>query len=134
MMYPIPHGFMTPTQSRRSFIKALAASSIGGPLVAASNSGPLIAYVGTYTSPLQNMRATQVDLPPGNGRGIHLFEVDRATGAMTPCGLVEMERVPVVSLSIQRRRIFTPAMKPSGLETMNRDQSAPSRLILRTAN
>ncbi|MCB1210154.1 MAG: lactonase family protein, partial [Verrucomicrobiales bacterium] len=85
---------MTPTQSRRSFIKALAASSIAGPLVAASNSGPLIAYVGTYTSPLQNMRATQVDLPPGNGRGIHLFEVDRATGAMTPCGLVEMGTSP----------------------------------------
>ncbi|MCP5559623.1 MAG: lactonase family protein [Verrucomicrobiaceae bacterium] len=85
---------MTPTQSRRSFIKALAASSIAGPLVAASNSGPLIAYVGTYTSPLQNMRATQVDLPPGNGRGIHLFEVDRATGAMTPSGLVEMGTSP----------------------------------------
>jgi glutamate dehydrogenase len=39
--------------------------------------------VGTYTSPLQNMKATQVDLPPGNGEGIHLFEVNRQTGAMT---------------------------------------------------
>ena len=56
--------------------------------------GKLFAYVGTYTSPLKNMRATQVDLPPGNGRGIHLFEVDRETGAMTPAGIHEMGNSP----------------------------------------
>ncbi|MDB4662198.1 lactonase family protein [Verrucomicrobiales bacterium] len=55
---------------------------------------PLMAYVGTYTSPLKNMRKTQVDLPPGNGRGIHLFTVNRDTGAMTPAGLVEMGTSP----------------------------------------
>jgi len=55
---------------------------------------PLIAYVGTYTSPLQNMRPTQVDLPPGNGKGIHLFRVDRTTGAMTPVGIHEMGTSP----------------------------------------
>lgn len=55
---------------------------------------PVIAYVGTYTSPLANMRPTQVDLPPGNGRGIHLFEMDRTTGALTPCGLHEMGTSP----------------------------------------
>lgn len=53
-----------------------------------------MAYVGTYTSPLQNMRATQVDLPPGNGRGIHLFEVNRTTGALTPAGVHEMGTSP----------------------------------------
>lgn len=53
-----------------------------------------MAYVGTYTSPLKNMRDTQVDLPPGNGRGIHLFHVNRDTGAMTPAGLVEMGTSP----------------------------------------
>lgn len=53
-----------------------------------------MAYVGTYTSPLQNMRPTQVDLPPGNGRGIHLFHVDRSTGAMTPAGVYEMGTSP----------------------------------------
>lgn len=53
-----------------------------------------MAYVGTYTSPLQNMRATQVDLPPGNGRGIHLFKVDRQTGAMTAAGVHEMGTSP----------------------------------------
>ncbi|MDA7921899.1 lactonase family protein [Verrucomicrobiales bacterium] len=55
---------------------------------------PLIAYVGTYTSPLKNMLETQVDLPPGNGRGIHLFKVDRSTGKMTPAGLHEMGTSP----------------------------------------
>lgn len=61
---------------------------------AADTKGRLMAYVGTYTSPLQNMRPTQVDLPPGNGRGIHLFEVDRTTGAMTPSGVYEMGTSP----------------------------------------
>jgi len=55
---------------------------------------PLVAYVGTYTSPLKNMKATQVDLPPGNGRGIHLFEVDRSTGAMSASGVYEMGTSP----------------------------------------
>ena len=55
---------------------------------------PLFAYVGTYTSPLQNMRPTQVDLPPGNGKGIHLFRVDRTTGAMAPAGIHEMGTSP----------------------------------------
>ena len=41
---------------------------------------PLIAYVGTFSSPLRDVLPTQVDLPPGNGRGIHLFQVNRATG------------------------------------------------------
>ena len=40
------------------------------------------------------MLPTQVDLPPGNGRGIHIFRVDRATGAMTPAGTVVMGTSP----------------------------------------
>src|SRR4026207_458007 len=55
---------------------------------------PPMAYVGTFSSPLHDVLPTQVDLPPGNGRGIHLFEVDRATGAMTPIGIVEMGTSP----------------------------------------
>lgn len=58
------------------------------------NEPPVMAYVGTYTSPLQNMRPTQVDLPPGNGRGIHLFRVDRKTGALTADSVVEMGNSP----------------------------------------
>lgn len=57
-------------------------------------SAPLMAYVGTYTSPLKNMPATQVDLPPGNGRGIHLFKVDRTSGALEAAGVVEMGTSP----------------------------------------
>jgi 6-phosphogluconolactonase len=53
-----------------------------------------MAYVGTFSSPLQDVLPTQVDLPPGNGRGIHLFRVDRETGALTPDGIVEMGTSP----------------------------------------
>ena len=55
---------------------------------------PLVAYVGTFSSPLHGVLPTQVDLPPGNGRGIHLFTVDRESGAMTPAGVVEMTNSP----------------------------------------
>ncbi len=88
-------------RSRRSFLRtsvALAGTTplISGLLQAQSNesSGPLIAYVGTFSSPLRDMLPTQVDLPPGNGRGIHLFQVNRATGAMTPAGIHEMGTSP----------------------------------------
>lgn len=54
----------------------------------------LMAYVGTFSSPLKDMLPTQVDLPPGNGRGIHMFNVDRDTGAMKPTGIYEMGTSP----------------------------------------
>lgn len=56
--------------------------------------GPLMAYVGTFSSPLRDMLPTQVDLPPGNGRGIHLFQVNRDTGSMTPSGIYELGTSP----------------------------------------
>lgn len=56
--------------------------------------GPLIAYVGTFSSPLQDMLPTQVDLPPGNGLGIHHFRVDRVTGEMTPIGVTRSGTSP----------------------------------------
>lgn len=56
--------------------------------------GPLIAYVGTFSSPLRDMLPTQVDLPPGNGRGIHVFRVDRTTGAMTSASIYELGTSP----------------------------------------
>ena len=87
--------------SRRSFLKtsvALAATTrlMDGLLQAQSGAaaGPLLAYVGTFSSPLRDVLPTQVDLPPGNGRGIHLFQVNRATGAMTPAGIHEMRHEP----------------------------------------
>lgn len=93
-----PHS--TKTYSLRFFLKTTVMLASMMPLAgalqaqAADGRGRLMAYVGTYTSPLQNMKATQVDLPPGNGRGIHLFEVDRTTGAMTPAGVHEMGTSP----------------------------------------
>lgn len=87
------------TPSRRTFLKLSTALAGGGPVFASSlkaqsDAKPLIAYVGTYSSPLRNVRPTQVDLPPGNGRGIHLFRVDRATGALTPHGVFELGSSP----------------------------------------
>jgi 6-phosphogluconolactonase (cycloisomerase 2 family) len=64
------------------------------PRQSATAAEPLIAYVGTFSSPLRDVLPTQVDLPPGNGRGIHCFNVDRVTGAMTPTGTVEMGTSP----------------------------------------
>jgi 6-phosphogluconolactonase len=88
-------------RSRRSFLKESVALAGAVPLGASSRAaradepgGPLIAYVGTFSSPLSDVPPTQVDLPPGNGRGIHLFRVDRATGALTPAGVFEMGTSP----------------------------------------
>ena len=41
-------------------------------------SGPILAYVGTYSSP-QGPEGSK-----GNGQGIYLFAMDRATGTLTP--------------------------------------------------
>ncbi|MEO8268779.1 MAG: lactonase family protein [Aureliella sp.] len=54
----------------------------------------LLAYVGTFSSPLKDMLPTQVDLPPGNGRGIHIFQVDRDTGNLNEAGVFELGTSP----------------------------------------
>jgi 6-phosphogluconolactonase (cycloisomerase 2 family) len=82
-------------QSRRSFVGNSAAAC--GVLVQALPSdkqGSLFAYVGTFSSPLKNVLPTQVDLPPGNGRGIHIFRADRQSGSLTPAGITEMGTSP----------------------------------------
>ncbi len=90
-----------PGVSRRSFLKAAALLAGNGPLLvglikaqSAAVEAPLMAYVGTFSSPLRDVLPTQVDLPPGNGRGIHLYQVDRATGAMTPSGVFDLGTSP----------------------------------------
>jgi 6-phosphogluconolactonase (cycloisomerase 2 family) len=87
--------------SRRSFLKTYAAIAGTTPLMVHSPrerskevAGPLIAYVGTFSSPLRDVLPTQVDRPPGNGRGIHLFQVNRTTGALAPAGVYEMGTSP----------------------------------------
>ncbi len=91
-----------PGLSRRSFLKISSVMAGGAPLGvagllnvrSAETTRPLMAYVGTFSSPLKDMLPTQVDLPPGNGRGIHLFRVDHTTGAMTPAGVFEQGTSP----------------------------------------
>jgi len=87
--------------SRRSFLEttiALAGVSPAGIRWSAmridQNARPLVAYVGTFSAPLRDTLPTQVDLPPGNGRGIHIFDVDRSTGALTPSAVVEIGTSP----------------------------------------
>jgi 6-phosphogluconolactonase len=79
--------------SRRSFLKASAALAAPAFLRAADDK-PLFAYVGTFSSPLRDTLPTQVDLPPGNGRGIHIFKVNRETGAWTAAGVHEVGTSP----------------------------------------
>ncbi len=88
--------------TRRTLIKLAGTLAGSAPLLAATRpnarepekGAPLMAYIGTFSSPLQDVLPTQVDLPPGNGRGIHCFRVDRATGALVPDGIVEMGTSP----------------------------------------
>ena len=69
---------------------------------------PLIAYVGTFSSPLHDVLPTQVDLPPGNGRGIHVFTVDRTTSAMTPVDVFESGTSPsCLALNAAHTRLFS---------------------------
>jgi 6-phosphogluconolactonase len=102
-------------ESRRSFIKtsvalAGAVSLMDGMLQAEpdGNAGPLLAYVGTFSSPLRDVLPTQVDLPPGNGRGIHLFQVNRDTGAMTAADVHEMGTSPsCLALNAAGTRLYS---------------------------
>jgi 6-phosphogluconolactonase (cycloisomerase 2 family) len=87
--------------SRRSFLKTSSALVGFSPAVRVGtrsprvqSTKPLVAYVGTFSSPLRDTLPTQVDLPPGNGRGIHVFDADRASGALTPAGVIEMGTSP----------------------------------------
>jgi hypothetical protein len=87
--------------NRRAFVKGCSLLA-GGALLPASvfpaqsvvPKAPLIAYVGTFSSPLRDVLPTQVDLPPGNGRGIHIYQVNRATGALAPSGNYELGTSP----------------------------------------
>lgn len=87
---------MSPTDhSRRSFLKSSAALVAAGSAAAQpKDAAPLFAYVGTFSAPLRDVLPTQVDLPPGNGRGIHTFRVDRESGALTPAAVYEMGTSP----------------------------------------
>src|SRR6266480_3148430 len=101
--------------SRRAFLRASAALAGGAPLLAgllkaqsAEAKAPLMAYVGTFSSPLRDVLPTQVDLPPGNGRGIHLFQVNRTTGVMIPNGVHELATSPsCLALNAAGTRLYS---------------------------
>src|SRR4051794_8763533 len=91
--------FVTAATGLASVVPALARDPPSGapghsPLVtaleqASRGDGALFAYVGTYSSAPVDAPPGKVDLPPGNGRGIHIFRVDRATGTLTAAGVTE---------------------------------------------
>lgn len=96
MRSPARHRQILP---RRTFLGAtglavVAAHAVATRSLAAAADAPLLAYVGTFSSPLKDTLPTQVDLPPGNGRGIHIFSVDRASGAWTEAGVHELGTSP----------------------------------------
>lgn len=100
--------------SRRAFLRSSVAIAGATPLTGGTSqaqpkeAGPLLAYVGTFSSPLRDVLPTQVDLPPGNGRGIHIFRVDRATGAMTPAGIHELGTSPsCLAISAAGTRLYS---------------------------
>jgi len=101
--------------SRRSFLKStvvLAGANTlafdSSTLASQDASRPLVAYVGTFSSPLRDMLPTQVDLPPGNGRGIHLFKVDRLSGELTAMGVYEMGTSPsCLALNAEGTRLYS---------------------------
>jgi 6-phosphogluconolactonase len=70
--------------SRRLFLKSATALAVGGAALAPARQkqtprgkGPVLAYVGTYSSP-QGPEGSK-----GNGQGIYLFEMDPGTGALS---------------------------------------------------
>ncbi len=132
--------------SRRAFLKAVATwagtATLGGgwsATHAAAGSAGLMAYVGTFSSPLRDVLPTQVDLPPGNGRGIHLFRVDRETGAMQPDGVVEMGTSPsCLARNVAGTRLYsaneTARIGPDGVGTVSSFAVDPTSGQLRLLN
>lgn len=104
-----------PDPTRRSFVKtsvALAGASVlsAHPSRAGVKgpSGSLFAYIGTFSAPLRDTLPTQVDLPPGNGRGIHIFSADRTTGALTAVGVHETGTSPsCLALNAAGTRLYS---------------------------
>jgi 6-phosphogluconolactonase (cycloisomerase 2 family) len=73
--------------SRRQLLKSsavLAVMGLGARAAFGAAGGKVFAYVGTYSSP--------IDGGAGNGKGIYLFEMELASGELTPVKLVAEAR------------------------------------------
>jgi len=116
-----------PRRSFRTVALVAGLSAFGAlPLAQAEDAkGALMAYVGTFSSPLHNVKPTQVDLPPGNGRGIHIFQVDRQTGALTPAGAIEVATSPsCLVVNAQGTRLYSTNETDKGADGVSGSVSA----------
>lgn len=101
-MFSPPHPDCT-TLSRRDFFARSAGAIVAGALLnrgalraaeprAAKSAGRIMAYVGTFAS--GSRFAEPYNAAPGNGRGIHIFEMNRATGALAERGVFADDSSP----------------------------------------
>ena len=81
------------TTTRRRFIQAASTWAAATPMLATARpqgqraaSQRILAYVGTYSSPQGSA--------PGRGQGIHILEMDRASGALTPRDIIKTTANP----------------------------------------
>lgn len=104
-----------PSASRRKFLKSVATSVLLGPPVVSgilaeskevSNGRvaerPHLLYIGTYSSP------STPGSKPGRGRGIYLFEMDPASGALKERKVIVNSRNPSwVALNPSKTRLYS---------------------------
>jgi 6-phosphogluconolactonase (cycloisomerase 2 family) len=98
---PIDEFMSEQSLPRRTFLQSSLAAAVAAPLmnhafggIAAEPTRPLMAYIGTFSSPLSDVLPTQVDLPPGNGRGIHIFQANRENGSLQAAGTFDLGTSP----------------------------------------
>ena len=89
----LPHPSLPHSPSRRAFLSGVSGAAVTGITLmrsaraqVAAAPGALLAYVGTYSAPPAPAGAPASG--GNNGRGVHVFAVDRTTGALTPAGIV----------------------------------------------
>lgn len=89
--------------SRREFLAgAAAAAAAAAATSVAAAPGPILAYAGTYSAPVGAEGA------PGRGKGIYLFEMNPATGALTERALFPNAENPAcLALNASGTRLYS---------------------------
>ena len=87
--------------TRREFVQALSASATFAPMMTPRQPAAgtrVFAYVGTYTTPRG----------PNHGQGIHILEMNRSTGALTPRDILKSDSNPAwLALNRDRSRLYS---------------------------